>query len=127
MRTRALVPVAVAALAAFAVPAGHEVQVRPRSGLAAKAGLASVAGSARAVQLAEQEAAEQRQDTHSLLLLQNAVDEACAVPLDLVLRVERIVANQIETTVQAVHGTTMPQNTQSGMPRTNFNSSLARS
>jgi two-component system chemotaxis sensor kinase CheA len=82
------------------------------SGLAAKAGLASVSGSARAVQLAEQEAAEQRQDTHSLLLLQNAADEACAVPLDLVLRVERVGAHQIETTggrrTMQYRGATLP-------------------
>ncbi len=82
------------------------------SGLAAKAGLASVSGSTRAVQLAEQEAAEQRQDTHSLLLFQNAADEACAVPLELVLRVERIGAHQIETTggrrTMQYRGATLP-------------------
>jgi two-component system chemotaxis sensor kinase CheA len=82
------------------------------SGVAAKAGLASVSGSARAVQLAEQEAAEQRQDTHSLLLFQNAADETCAVPLDLVLRVERIASGQIETTggrrTMQYRGATLP-------------------
>ena len=82
------------------------------SGLAAMAGLTSVSGSARAAQLAEQEAAEQRQDTHSLLLFQNAPDETCAVPLDLVLRVERVTAVQIETTggrrTMQYRGATLP-------------------
>jgi two-component system chemotaxis sensor kinase CheA len=82
------------------------------SGLAATAGLASVSGSVRAVQLAEQEVAELRQDTHSLLLLHNASDETCAVPLDLVLRVERVAASQIEMTggrrTMQYRGATLP-------------------
>jgi two-component system chemotaxis sensor kinase CheA len=82
------------------------------SGVAAAAGLTSVSGSARAAQLAQQEAAEQRQDTHSLLLFQNAPGEACAVPLDLVLRVERIAASQVETTggrrTMQYRGATLP-------------------
>jgi two-component system chemotaxis sensor kinase CheA len=82
------------------------------SGVAAAADLSSVSGSARAAQLADQEAAEQRQDTHSLLLFQNAPEETCAVPLDLVLRVERIAASQVETTggrrTMQYRGATLP-------------------
>lgn len=82
------------------------------SGVAAAAELNSVSGSARAAQLADQDAAEQRQDTHSLLLFQNAPEETCAVPLDLVLRVERVAAGQIETTggrrTMQYRGATLP-------------------
>ncbi len=66
-------------------------------GLANKADLAAVSGSARAVKQAEAAAAEQFDDVHSLLLFHNAEDEVCAMPLDTVMRVERATPAQIET------------------------------
>ncbi len=66
------------------------------AGVAARAGLTSVAGSARAVDLAAQAEAERLQDVCSLLLFHNAPDEPCAVPLDLVQRIERIAPDRIE-------------------------------
>jgi two-component system chemotaxis sensor kinase CheA len=66
-------------------------------GLANKADLAAVSGSARAIKQAEAAAAEQFDDVHSLLLFHNAEDEVCAMPLDTVMRVERATPSQIET------------------------------
>ena len=50
------------------------------TGLAAKADLSPLSGSARAVQLAEQADRERLQDVHSLLLYYNGPDELCATP-----------------------------------------------
>lgn len=66
------------------------------AGVAGRAGLTSVAGSARAVDLAAQAEAERLHDVCSLLLFHNAPDEPCAVPLDLVQRIERIAPDRIE-------------------------------
>jgi two-component system chemotaxis sensor kinase CheA len=66
------------------------------AGLAVKACLRQLSGSARAVELAQEAERERLQDTHSLLLFYNAPDELCATPLDTVLRVERVSAQQIE-------------------------------
>jgi two-component system, chemotaxis family, sensor kinase CheA len=68
------------------------------AGLAAKAKLAAVADSTRAIELARQAEREKREDTHSLLLFHNAPDELCATPLDIVLRIERITQSTIENT-----------------------------
>ena len=65
-------------------------------GLAAKAELSSVSGSARAVEHAKQAERERLEDVHSLLLFHNAPDEVCATPLDTVLRVERVTPSQVE-------------------------------
>ncbi len=66
------------------------------NGLAAKANLRPLSGTTRAVEL-EREADRQRLlDLHSLLLFYNGPDELCAIPLDTVLRVERITSRQIE-------------------------------
>lgn len=67
------------------------------SGLATKASMSSVSTSTRAVELAGQQAQGQQQDAHSLLVFHNAPGETCAVPLDLVLRVEKVASHQIET------------------------------
>ncbi len=66
------------------------------SGIAAKADLASVSGTARANELQAEAEAQRMQDVHSFLLFQNGPDECCALPLDVVQRIERIRHDQIE-------------------------------
>jgi len=66
------------------------------AGLAAKAGLSSVSGSARAAKLAAEAESLQSHDVQSLLLFNNGPDEPCAIPLDLVKRIERIQPAQME-------------------------------
>lgn len=66
------------------------------AGVAARAGLNAVAGSARALELLAQAEADRQQETHSLLLFHNAPNEPCAVPLERVQRIERITANRVE-------------------------------
>jgi two-component system chemotaxis sensor kinase CheA len=66
------------------------------AGMAAKAELSSVSGSARALEQAKEAEREKLEDTHSLLLFHNAPDELCAAPLDIVLRVERVTPTQVE-------------------------------
>jgi two-component system chemotaxis sensor kinase CheA len=66
------------------------------AGLAAKANLSKVAGTARARELSE-EAQQEKLDTHALLLFHNAPDELCAVPLDTVLRIEHVRPEQVES------------------------------
>ncbi|MBZ4194454.1 MAG: hybrid sensor histidine kinase/response regulator [Candidatus Contendobacter sp.] len=66
------------------------------AGVANRAGLTSVAGSARAVDRVTQAETERLQDVHFLLLFHNRPDEPCAVPLDIVQRIERITPNRIE-------------------------------
>jgi two-component system chemotaxis sensor kinase CheA len=67
------------------------------AGLAAKAELGAVSGTERARK--QSEAAEQDKliDTHALLLFHNSPEQLCAVPLDTVLRIERIRPEQVET------------------------------
>jgi two-component system chemotaxis sensor kinase CheA len=76
---------------------GTVVLIIDIGGLANKADLATVSGSARAVKQAEAAALEKFEDVHSLLLFHNAEDEVCAMPLDTVMRVERAAPSQIET------------------------------
>jgi two-component system, chemotaxis family, sensor kinase CheA len=66
------------------------------NGLAGKACLTPLSGSTRATELAEEADREKLQDTHSFLLFYNAPNEICATPLDTVLRVEKISAQQVE-------------------------------
>ena len=66
-------------------------------GLAAKANLGMVAGTARARELSEAAQQEKLNDTHALLLFHNAPEELCAVPLDTVLRIEHIRPEQVES------------------------------
>ncbi|HYA40327.1 MAG TPA: chemotaxis protein CheW [Syntrophobacteraceae bacterium] len=67
------------------------------SGLATRADLRPLSGSARAMELMEEAEKERLQDTLSLLLFHNAPEEVFAMPLDSVLRIEKISAPQIET------------------------------
>ncbi|MBL7647292.1 MAG: chemotaxis protein CheW [Candidatus Hydrogenedentes bacterium] len=66
------------------------------SGIAAKADLASVSGTARATELQAEAESQRMQDVHSFLLFQNGPSESCALPLDVVQRIERIQHDQIE-------------------------------
>ncbi len=66
-------------------------------GLAAKANLGTVSGTARARELSEATQQEKLTDCHALLLFHNAPGELCAVPLDTVLRIEHIRPEQVET------------------------------
>lgn len=66
------------------------------NGLATIADLRPLSGSSRAVQLQEEAEREKLEDSLSLLLFNNAPDEVCAVPLDIVSRIERIRGEQIE-------------------------------
>lgn len=67
------------------------------AGMAELSSLSSLAGSTRAEELAAETAArDQYQDVQSLLLFRNDPTEQCAVPLDLVDRVEQVGASQIE-------------------------------
>ncbi len=66
------------------------------SGLAAKANIISLAGSARMRQLAQENDLENSSGAQSLLLFRNTPTEHCAIPLDIVTRVERIDPQQVE-------------------------------
>lgn len=66
------------------------------AGLSAKAGLSSMDASARAVELEAAAEAQRLQDLHSLLLFENGPGEHCAVPLDMIQRIERITPGQVE-------------------------------
>jgi two-component system chemotaxis sensor kinase CheA len=66
-------------------------------GLAAKAELAVVAKTVAGAAEGEMATKDQTEETHSLLLFHNAPDELCAIPLEMVLRIERITPGQVET------------------------------
>lgn len=66
------------------------------SGIADKANLTSMSGSARAAELAEQARRDKFVDVQSFLVFSNADREQCAVPLDLVARVEQVDGLQVE-------------------------------
>lgn len=65
-------------------------------GLATKADLTFVSGTPRAVEHTKDAEKTQLDDVHSLLLFHNAPDELCAIPLSIVLRLERITPSQLE-------------------------------
>jgi len=67
------------------------------AGLAAKADLATVASTVAAREAAQEGALEPAEKAHSLLMFHNTPDELCAIPLELVLRIERIKPRQVET------------------------------
>lgn len=75
---------------------GRVALILDSSGLAAKKGLISMAGSSRAKEIAGTSLAEKQTDVHSFLTFRNAAVEHCAVPLDLVARVEQIKPEQVE-------------------------------
>jgi two-component system chemotaxis sensor kinase CheA len=69
------------------------------AGLATSTRLSSLAGSARAAQLQKQkkEVGELHKDLLTLLLFKNAPQEHCAVPLEMVDRIEHVNLSQIES------------------------------
>jgi two-component system chemotaxis sensor kinase CheA len=66
-------------------------------GLARMSELTSLSGSERAAELAEEAGMERYRDRQSFLVFFNGTDEQCAVPMDLVERVEQIEAGDIES------------------------------
>jgi len=66
-------------------------------GLALKAEISAVSGTQRAREQHEAAELEKLMDNQALLLFHNAPEELCAVPLDAVLRIERIRPDQVET------------------------------
>ncbi|MBK7141939.1 MAG: chemotaxis protein CheW [bacterium] len=75
---------------------GSVALILDSAGLADKAGLTSVSGTSRAVEIAAEAEAQRLQDVHSLLLFHNGPSTPCAVPLDLVHRIEHISPAQVE-------------------------------
>jgi two-component system chemotaxis sensor kinase CheA len=63
------------------------------TGLALKAGVASVSAAKKEKNLLD---ASGDEGEHSLLIFNNSENETCALPLELILRVERIEAHQVE-------------------------------
>jgi two-component system, chemotaxis family, sensor kinase CheA len=82
------------------------------NGISSIANLTSMAGSTRAKELAEEANRDKYQDIKSFLLFRNAPDEYCAVPLDLVERIEQIQVSSVEIVggkrVMQYHGQSMP-------------------
>ena len=76
---------------------GHVALILDASGIAANVRLTSMTGSTRARQLQEQGTNDLQSDLLSLLLFQNAPNEFCAVPLEMVERIEHINRQQIES------------------------------
>ncbi|MBF0406097.1 MAG: chemotaxis protein CheW [Candidatus Riflebacteria bacterium] len=66
------------------------------TGLASKANLTAVAENTMALHASEESIREKFRDSHVFLTFQNSESEECAVPLELVLRVERINQSHIE-------------------------------
>ena len=65
------------------------------TGLAQLSALTSLAGTARATELAGEAEKEKYEDSHSFLTFWGGEKEQCAVPLDLVARVEQVKASDI--------------------------------
>jgi two-component system, chemotaxis family, sensor kinase CheA len=76
---------------------GDVALILDATGIAVKAGITSVAAAARAKQNAEESGVLNADAANTLLLFDNQPGERCAIPLDLVQRVERIAAQRIET------------------------------
>ena len=77
---------------------GHVALILDVVGMARLAELSSMAGTEKARELAREKETEKERDLHSLFLFNNGPNEHCAVPLDLVARVELIKAEDIEVT-----------------------------
>jgi two-component system chemotaxis sensor kinase CheA len=67
------------------------------AGLAGKANLDAVARMAGAREQSEDADQEQLTDSHSLVLFHNSPEVLCALPLDMVTRIEHITPGQVET------------------------------
>lgn len=68
------------------------------TGIAAKASLTSMSGTSRAQELADENRRDlEAGDGRAFLLFNNGANEHCAVPLNLVSRIEHIQTNQVET------------------------------
>jgi two-component system chemotaxis sensor kinase CheA len=82
------------------------------NGLATLSGLTSMAGTTRAMELADESRRDNYQDIQSFLLFRNGTEEQLAVPLDLVQRIEQVKASDIEDIggrkVIQYRGVTMP-------------------
>jgi len=77
---------------------GHVALILDVVGMARLAELSSMAGTEKAQELAREQEVRKEADLHSLFLFNNGPHEHCAVPLDLVARVELIKADDIEVT-----------------------------
>ncbi len=75
---------------------GNVALILDASGIAAKTGLVSMAGSRRAQELSAETAREESSEEHSLLTFRNAPHEYCAIPMDLVVRILQVQNEQIE-------------------------------
>ncbi len=75
---------------------GSVAMILDVGGLAVKAGVVSVSGSARAAELSVHADVAHPHDLHTLLLFNNSPAEYCAIPMDLVRRIERISSKQVE-------------------------------
>ena len=73
---------------------GQVAVILDAAGLAARAGLTRAGNATRTHQVVQEEVAGEAQ---SLLLFENAPGERCAVPIELVTRVERVKFNQVES------------------------------
>jgi two-component system chemotaxis sensor kinase CheA len=67
------------------------------AGLATMAEIDVASGTERALEHNNASEQDRLNDTHALLLFHNGPDQLCAVPLDTVLRIERIRPEQVET------------------------------
>ncbi len=76
---------------------GTVVLILDIAGLAVKADLNSKTEAAHKAALSDEAERTRLEDAHAMLLFHNASDEVCAVPLDTVLRIERIKPEQVET------------------------------
>jgi two-component system chemotaxis sensor kinase CheA len=76
---------------------GEVALILDATGIALKSEISSVSAAGSRGKNAEDENAVMSDGTQSFLLFNNQVDEQCALPLDLVQRVESITVDQIET------------------------------
>jgi two-component system, chemotaxis family, sensor kinase CheA len=91
---------------------GHVALILDVNGISSLAKLTSLAGSARAKELAEEAHRDKYQDIKSFLLFRNSPAEYCAVPLDLVERIEQVPVSSVEIVggkrVMQYRGNSMP-------------------
>ncbi|NLD94063.1 MAG: response regulator [Fibrobacter sp.] len=75
---------------------GEVALILDATGIALKSGISSVSAAGSRGKTDEEETAVVSDGTQSFLLFNNQINEQCAIPLDLVQRVENITADQIE-------------------------------